>query len=131
MACINGLSIFVRQVDSGIFPEENYTLHWQLGILSGNVSQDSSTWHWKELKNPSIIVFYLDNSDFSGNRALSNQKGPIELELYMNGTKAAEPQSFKPDWVTSMCNYCTGPCEDLVKNAKIEMTVSLQSSPAG
>jgi hypothetical protein len=45
------------------------------------------------------------------------------LELYLDGVSVSERVVFDLIWETTACNFCDGPCEDLVTNTEIEMVV--------
>jgi hypothetical protein len=119
MACKDGVSVTVESETAENFPEGEYILKWE----SGDISSDVGTDGWGVNHDPTKQVFYIPRH--SGEYTLTENAETITLELYLDGESVSERADFDLIWETTTCNYCSGPCQDLVTNAEIEMVVAV------
>jgi hypothetical protein len=122
MVCPDGVSVVVESENGEIFPEGVYLLKWESGDMSGEVGIDEI---WTHNDDPTIQIFYIPRQSDSGEYILTEKTETIMLELYLDELSISERVLFNLNWKTTTCNYCDGPCEDLVTNAELEMVVTV------
>lgn len=118
--CRDGVLVTVESEGGEIFPEGEYVLLWEAGDFNNEVGID--TWDYND--DPTKKMFYIPRRSSSGEYLLTEYTETITLELFLDGESVSDGEVFDLFWVTTECNICTGPCEDLVTNAEIEMVVT-------
>jgi len=110
--CFEGIVVSVEIDKEGaeyidkVFPKGEYTLRWESGDSSGEVNSDDIDGMIFRSEKELDILIKMNSSDNS--YQLSQKNEEITLELFFNGASIGDRSTYPLEWVTSVCNECSG-----------------------